>query len=136
MSVSRDLRARAQAMGQRDVSEQIAHEQHCYRVGGPVELHNGLCPECGWRHEPAWFAEISVPVVEFLKLFNELDAALAARDRLRVGLDAIRRAHASAGACLEACASWRADDCDCGYNDAADDVATFAAEVLAGERAP
>lgn len=29
------------------------HEAYCGRIGGPVTLENGLCPECGWRdHDP------------------------------------------------------------------------------------
>jgi len=25
------------------------HEAHCWRIGQPVTLEDGLCPECGWR---------------------------------------------------------------------------------------
>ena len=65
-----------------------------------------------------------------------LAALVVEVERLAAGLDAIRRAGPAGGSCLPECSSWledyRANDCDCGYEDAAADAGQFAADVLDG----
>lgn len=78
---------------------------------------------------------------------DALDTMAAERDRLRAGLDAIRRAFADGATirradpggdgCLPGCVSRDANpnnngDCDCGYKFAAYSPDAFAAEVLDG----
>jgi hypothetical protein len=66
--------------------------------------------------------------INFQALIDAVDDAT----RFRAALDAIARAYDPEGACLETCASWRDDDCNCGYMDAATDVVDYAVYCVAG----
>lgn len=59
---------------------QIAHETYCHRIGGPVELYDGTCPECGWRYRLSTHSAVSVHPEDLHAFIEEVDRL---RSRLR-----------------------------------------------------
>lgn len=60
---------------------QIAHETYCPRIGGPVELYDGTCPECGWRYCLTTHSAVSVHPEDLHALIEEVDRLRARAEK-------------------------------------------------------
>jgi hypothetical protein len=77
-------------------------------------------------------ADLLGEIIEKAMYWQDRAEQAQARERaLRAAMDAAARAYDHEGQCLETCASWRGDDCDCGYVEAADDLPQFLRDSLA-----